>query len=119
MGGVGLLVLHRDHAVKVFVVHRLPGFLFMRHGVLRLRHLWSGGFLAIVDVLTELLADARVAFAADPGAAGEFVGAGGAWSTGLEAEEAEVLAGVDPVEVAAWTVAASTVLNMDSFLTKE
>ena len=72
-----------------------------------------------VDVLTELLADARVAFAADPGAAGEFVGAGGAWSTGLEAEEAEVLAGVDPVEVAAWTVAASTVLNMDSFLTKE
>jgi hypothetical protein len=72
-----------------------------------------------VDVLTELLADARGAFAADPGAAGEFVGAAGAWSNGLEAEEAEVLAGVDPVEVAAWTVAASTVLNMDSFLTKE
>ena len=70
-----------------------------------------------VDVLTELLADARGAFA-DPGARG-FVGAGGAWSTGLEAQEAEVLAGVDPVEVAAWTVAASTVLNMDSFLTKE
>lgn len=29
------------------------------------------------------------------------------------------LTGVEPVEMAAWTVVASTVLNMDSFLTKE
>ena len=72
-----------------------------------------------LDVLQALLGDARAAFAADPEAAGEFAGAAGAWSTGLDPEEAEALTAVDPVDVAAWTVAASTVLNMDSFLTKE
>lgn len=72
-----------------------------------------------LDVLQALLGDARAAFAADPEAAGEFAGAAGAWSTGLDPEEAEALTTVDPVDVAAWTVAASTVLNMDSFLTKE
>lgn len=72
-----------------------------------------------LDVLQALLRDARAAFAADPEAAGEFAGAGGAWSTGLDSQEAEALAAVNPVDVAAWTVAASTVLNMDSFLTKE
>ena len=70
-------------------------------------------------MLQALLGDARAAFAADPEAAGEFAGAAAAWSTGLDPEEAEALTAVDPVDVAAWTVAASTVLNMDSFLTKE
>ncbi len=71
------------------------------------------------DVLAGLLADARAAFSADPDAARAFVGAAGPWASALGPEEAEALAAVDPVEAAAWTVTASTVLNMDSFLTKE
>jgi len=70
-----------------------------------------------VDILEALLGDARGAFAADPGAARELTveaDAGGA-----QVLDRLSLAGVDPVELAAWTVVASTVLNMDSFLTKE
>jgi hypothetical protein len=33
--------------------------------------------------------------------------------------ESPVPAGLDPVEVAAWTLTASTVLNLDEALTKE
>lgn len=70
-----------------------------------------------VDILEALLGDARGAFAADPGAARELTveaDAGGA-----QVLDRLSLTGVEPVEMAAWTVVASTVLNMDSFLTKE
>ena len=95
-----------------------------------------------VDVLEALLGDARGAFAADPGAAREFTveaDAGGAQVldrlsfAGVDPVEMDPVemdpvemgpvemdpVEMDPVEMAAWTVVASTVLNMDSFLTKE
>ena len=95
-----------------------------------------------VDILEALLGDARGAFAADPGAAREFTveaDAGGAQVldrlsfAGVDPVEMDPVemgpvemdpvemdpVEMDPVEMAAWTVVASTVLNMDSFLTKE
>ena len=70
-----------------------------------------------VDILEALLVDARGAFAADPPAARELTVE--ADQGGAQVLDRLSLAGVDPVEMAAWTVVASTVLNMDSFLTKE
>jgi hypothetical protein len=51
----------------------------------------------------------RTAFAQDPAAAATWIRNG----------ESPVPAGLDPVELAAWTLTASTVLNLDEALTKE
>ncbi|MFM7555996.1 MAG: hypothetical protein ACKPAH_11975, partial [Verrucomicrobiota bacterium] len=51
----------------------------------------------------------RAAFARDPDAAARWIRNG----------EFPVPAGLDPVELAAWTLTASTVLNLDEALTKE
>jgi len=51
----------------------------------------------------------RAAFARDPAAAAMWIRNG----------ESPVPAGLDPVELAAWTLTASTVLNLDEALTKE
>ena len=60
-----------------------------------------------IEVLLSLYGDAREAFAQDPNAAAAF------GSSGAEA------AAIPAAELAAWTLVASTVLNLDSVLTKE
>ncbi|HEX9794534.1 MAG TPA: PSD1 and planctomycete cytochrome C domain-containing protein [Planctomycetota bacterium] len=62
-------------------------------------------------VLIELLRAERERFAAEPAAAAEIVAAGG-----LEAASAASVA--DPAELAAWTVVANVLLNLDEVLTK-
>jgi len=61
------------------------------------------------DVLLTLLGKQREDYKADPQAANELLSVG----------EAPVDAKLDQVDLAAWTVAASTVLNLDETVTKE
>ena len=61
------------------------------------------------DVLLTLLGKQREEYEADPSAAGELLGVG----------ESPADSALDAADLAAWTVAASTVLNLDETVTKE